>query len=70
MAAETMPCKGKTAYFVFSELHRKAVREELQAGKEEGAKVNANLCLYIPPWSLSTLGPLHPWTASNVFTQP
>jgi len=39
--------KGKTAYFVFCELHRASVREELLAGKEEGAKV----CCLSSCWS-------------------
>eukprot|EP00983_Pelagomonas_calceolata_P121959 1160858-Pelagomonas_calceolata.AAC.8 len=31
--------KGKTAYFVFCETHRAAVRDELMSAKEDGAKV-------------------------------
>mmetsp|Transcript_18645 Transcript_18645/g.52417 ORF Transcript_18645/g.52417 Transcript_18645/m.52417 type:complete len:277 (+) Transcript_18645:28-858(+) len=32
--------KGKTAYFVFCETHRAAVRDELMSAKEDGAKVS------------------------------
>jgi hypothetical protein len=43
MAQAAATSKGKTAYFVFCELHRSSVREELLAGKDEGAKVRANV---------------------------
>ena len=35
--------KGKTAYFIFTEAHREAVKAEVLAAKGEGAKVRTQL---------------------------